>query len=57
MRKMNIIMEESSFVIKRFKEQLADALVLVAKEAAVVKGVIDRLINIGRCCGMQINAG
>jgi hypothetical protein len=33
----------------------ADDLVLLAEEAKVLQGMIDRLIEIGRCCGMEIN--
>jgi hypothetical protein len=33
----------------------ADDLVLLAKEEVVLQGMIDRLIEIGRCCGMEIN--
>jgi hypothetical protein len=33
----------------------ADCLVLLAKEETVLQGVIDRLIEIGRCCGMEMN--
>jgi hypothetical protein len=33
----------------------ADDLVLLAKEETVLQGVIDRLIDNGRCCGMEIN--
>jgi hypothetical protein len=32
-----------------------DDLVLLAKEDVVLQGVMDRLIEIGRCCGMEIN--
>ena len=33
----------------------ADGLVLLAKEETVLKGMIDRLIEIRRCYGMEIN--
>jgi hypothetical protein len=33
----------------------ADDLVLMAKEETVLQGMIDRLIEIGRCYGMEIN--
>jgi hypothetical protein len=33
----------------------ADDLVLLAVEETVVQGMIDRLIEIGRCCGMEMN--
>jgi hypothetical protein len=29
--------------------------VLLAKEEAVLQGMIDRLIDTGRCCGMEVN--
>ena len=29
--------------------------VLLAKEEMVLQGMIDRLIQIGRCCGMEVN--
>jgi hypothetical protein len=29
--------------------------VLLANEEAVLQGMIDRLIETGRCCGMEIN--
>jgi hypothetical protein len=35
----------------------ADDLVLLAKEEGVLQGMIDRLIEIERCCGMEINVG
>jgi len=33
----------------------ADDLVLLAKEEKVLQDMIDKLIEIGRCCGMEIN--
>jgi len=33
----------------------ADNLVLMAKEEKVLQGMIDKLIEIGRCYGMEIN--
>jgi len=33
----------------------ADDLVLLAKEEAVLQGMIERIIEIGRCCGMEMN--
>jgi hypothetical protein len=33
----------------------AGDLVLLAKEEMVLQGMIGRLIEIGRCCGMEIN--
>jgi hypothetical protein len=33
----------------------ADGLVLLAKEETVLQGVIDRLFDIGRWCGMYMN--
>jgi hypothetical protein len=30
-------------------------LVLIAKEEAVLQGMIDKLIQIGRCYGMEMN--
>jgi hypothetical protein len=33
----------------------ADDLVLLAKEETVLQGVIDRIIDNGRCCGMEMN--
>ena len=33
----------------------ADDLVLMAKEEKVLQGMIDKLIEIGRCYGMEIN--
>jgi hypothetical protein len=35
----------------------ADDLVLLAKEETVQQGMIDSLIEIGRCCGMEMNVG
>jgi hypothetical protein len=35
----------------------ADDLVLLAREETVLQGMIDRLIEIGRRCGMEINVG
>ena len=32
-------------------------LLLLAKEEAMLEGVIDRLISIGRCCGVEKNVG
>jgi hypothetical protein len=32
-----------------------DNLVLLAKEETVLQGMIDRLIELGRGCGMEIN--
>jgi hypothetical protein len=32
----------------------ADGLVLLAKKEMVLEGMIDRLIEIGRCCGMKM---
>jgi hypothetical protein len=29
--------------------------VLLAKEGTVLQSMIDRLIEVGRCCGMEIN--
>ena len=34
----------------------ADDLVLMAKEETVLQGMIDKLIEIGRCYGMEMNA-
>jgi len=34
----------------------ADDIVLMAKEETVLQGMIDELIEIGRCCGMEMNA-
>ena len=33
----------------------ADDLVLIAKEETVLQGTIDKLIEIGRCYGMEMN--
>jgi hypothetical protein len=33
----------------------ADDLVLMAKEETVLQGMIDKLIDIGRCYGMEMN--
>ena len=33
----------------------ADELVLMAKEETVLQGMIDKLIEIGRCYGMEMN--
>jgi hypothetical protein len=33
----------------------ADELVLVAEEETLLLGMIDRLNEIGRCCGMEMN--
>jgi hypothetical protein len=35
----------------------ADDLVLLAREENVLQGMIDRLIEIGRCYGMEMNVG
>ena len=35
----------------------ADDLVLMAKEETVLQGMIDTLIEIGRCHGMEMNVG
>ena len=35
----------------------ADDLVLMAKEETVLQGMIDKLIEIGRCYGMEMNVG
>jgi hypothetical protein len=32
-----------------------DDLLLLAKEKMVLQGMIGRLIEIGRCCGMKVN--
>jgi len=32
-----------------------DDLMLLGKEEAVLQGVIERLIEIGRCCGIEMN--
>jgi hypothetical protein len=32
-----------------------DDLVLLAKEEKVLQDMIDKLIEIGRCCGMEMN--
>ena len=34
----------------------ADDLVLLAKKETVLQGMIDIIIEIGRCCCMEINA-
>jgi len=34
----------------------ADDLVKLAKEETVLQDMIDRLIEIGRCCGMEMHA-
>ena len=33
----------------------ADELVLTAKEEKVMQGIIDKLKEVGRCCGMEMN--
>jgi hypothetical protein len=33
----------------------ADDLVLLAREETVLQGMVDRLFEIGRCCGVEIN--
>jgi len=33
----------------------ADDLVLMAKKETVLQSMIDKLIEIGRCCGMEMN--
>jgi hypothetical protein len=33
----------------------ADDLVLLAKEETMLQGMIDRRIEIGRCCGLEMN--
>ena len=35
----------------------ADDLVLMAKEETVLQGMIDKIIEIGRCYGMEMNVG
>jgi len=35
----------------------AHGLVLMAREETVLQGIIDRLIEVGRCYGMEMNAG
>jgi len=35
----------------------AHDLVLMAKEETVLQGIIDKLIEIGRCYGMEMNVG
>ena len=40
-------------IIQTFK--YADDLVLIAKEETVLQGMIDKLIEIGRCYGMEMN--
>ena len=35
----------------------ANGLVLLAKDETEPRGMIDRLIEIGRCCGMKMNMG
>jgi len=35
----------------------ADDLVLMTKEETVLQGMIDKLIEIGRCYGMEVNVG
>jgi hypothetical protein len=35
--------------------EYADDLVLLAKEEKVLQGMIDKLIEIGRCCGMEMS--
>ena len=34
----------------------ADELNLLAKEEPVLRGMVDRLIKTGKCCGMEMNA-
>ena len=34
-----------------------DDLVLMAKEETVIQGMIDKLTEIGRCYGMEMNVG
>ena len=33
----------------------ADDFALLAREERVLQGMIDRLVEIGRCCGMEMN--
>ena len=33
----------------------ADDLILMTKEETVLQGMIDKLIEIGKCCGMEMN--
>ena len=35
----------------------AEDIVLLAKEETVLQGMIDRRIEIGRCCVMEMNVG
>jgi len=37
--------------------EICDGLVLMAKEETVLQGMIDKLTEIGRCYGMEMNVG
>ena len=40
-----------------YSVKYADDLVLLAKDETVLQGMTDRLIDIGRCYGMEMNVG
>ena len=42
-------------IIQTVKYKYADDLVLMAKEETVLQGMIDKLIEIGSCYGMEMN--
>ena len=48
-------LETSTSEGKLFKLKYADDLLLMAKEETVLQGMIDKLIETGRCCGMEMN--
>ena len=54
-RKLWMGLEASTSEGKLFKLKYADDLVLMAKEETVLQGMIDKLIEIGSCYGMEMN--
>ena len=54
-RKLWMGLEISTSEGKLFKLKYADDLVLMAQEETVLQGMIDKLIEIGSCYGMEMN--
>ena len=54
-RKLWMGLETSTSDGKLFKLKYADDLVQLAKEETVLQGMIDKLIEIGSCYGMEMN--
>jgi hypothetical protein len=44
-------------VIRTEKYEYADDFVLLAKEEALIHGMVEKLTDIGRCYGLEINVG